>query len=373
MSDPLPLPEPAEQPEFSWKILGILFLKTTALSFVFVAVLLFLTTLIVGVVAERKLTTFQTLTGVSRSELFSLAKEGWRATPRQTDGSITILLLGTDSLETRGDTPPLTDTMLLASINIHSGETTLLSLPRDLWSSAYQTKINALYAYGFEKTPTEPTRFVTDTIAEMTQLPINYTVVLSMEDVATIIDAIGGVRVDIPTSFTDAEFPKSDVDVTTETDPEVLYKTVSFARGQELMNGSRALEYMRSRHSQDENGSDGSRALRQQLVLQSMLSSLLTTKTMTNPETLAQLFTYYQDHLAEYLPMTDGIAIARLLRDADDDLSFESTSLSIFPDDSSGVIFHPPTTQTEGVWIYEVRDTQTFRQEIARLLGNTAE
>ena len=94
---------------------------------------------------------------------------------------------------------------------------------------------------------------------------------------------------------------------------------------------------------------------------------------MTNPETLAQLFTYYQDHLAEYLPMTDGIAIARLLRDADDDLSFESTSLSIFPDDSSGVIFHPPTTQTEGVWIYEVRDTQTFRQEIARLLGNTAE
>src|SRR5690606_21282449 len=64
------------------------------------------------------------------------------------DGRVNILILGKGGTEQR-DGPELTDTIILASIDPLAKESTLLSIPRDLWvksPTGYSSKINEVYA-----------------------------------------------------------------------------------------------------------------------------------------------------------------------------------------------------------------------------------
>ena len=131
-----------------------------------------------------KLNQFANSAGTSVSELHSLVVNGVEATPENSDGYKTILLLGLDTVANKPNDPQLTDTMLLVSININNGEINTLSLPRDLWSSAYKTRINALYEYGKERYPDKPEQFPEEVIEEMTGIDITHTMTLSLENVA---------------------------------------------------------------------------------------------------------------------------------------------------------------------------------------------
>lgn len=357
----------ATQPS-PWKTFGLLFIKTTLLSFVFVFIFLLITLLAVLAGVHLRLSAFEKAANISRSELLTAVQTGLQQEPNQTENRVNILILGLDTLANRGSVEPLTDTMVIVSLHIDTGEVHLLSLPRDLWSDEYKTKINALYSYGDERYPEKPEQFPREVLEKQLGLPLHYTVLISIDTLSKLIDALGGVTVDVPTAFTDTEFPRSDVDVTVEQDPAKLYKTVSFDKGSQEMSGEKALEYIRSRHSEGQEGTDISRSMRQQLVIKAIAAKLLTRETLTSPEKAAELYTLYQTNFAEQLPLPTLVSIAKKLYPVRESITLYSESLTIYPEDPNGLLVHPPERQYQNQWVYIMRDSTTFKAAVLKML-----
>ncbi|PIY79877.1 MAG: hypothetical protein COY81_00095 [Candidatus Pacebacteria bacterium CG_4_10_14_0_8_um_filter_43_12] len=346
-----------------------LFLKATGLSLLFALVLLLITGLIFGLVLSQKLSQFLTITGLSFSQAKSIVTKGITQDPKQTDGKTIILILGLDRVLNKQLAQPLTDTIILASIDYSSGTVRLLSLPRDLWSPEYQTKINALYAYGQDRYPNQPERFSSEVISQMTGAPIDYTVVFSLQSISQLVQMLGGLQVTVPTSFVDSEFPREDIDLSTAISQAELYQRVEFKQGTELLSPERVTQYIRSRHSQGETGTDLDRAARQQLVLSSLVRALLTKQVLFDPNQVAQLYLWYQATISPYIPITDLVSIAYALVPVSRSVVFSSQSLGIYPDLPAGTITHPPVKATDNQWTYTIRNQQLFEAEIYDKLG----
>jgi LCP family protein required for cell wall assembly len=347
-----------------------LFLKATLITFALVFLFFILTLGGVSIFAWRKTQQLSQAAGVPFSQLLETFKTGWNTEPQQTNNNVNFLILGTDELENRKNTVELTDTLLIASINLNTGRISLFSLPRDLWHSEYQTKINALYAYGKQRFPTTPERFPKEVIEGMIGIPIHHTIVLKLETVAQLIDDIGGIEIDVKEGFVDTEFPRSDVDIAVEKDPAKLYETVEFKTGVEKMSGERVLKYIRSRHSKSDQGTDDARAQRQQQVIMTLVKKFEDPQFFLDLNRTGKLYQFYIQHFQSALPMTELIGIAKKLLPHRSTIEFLSGSPSIFPDDKNGTIFHPqllPKYQKQ--WVYDVRDPEKFKQEAQHKLG----
>ncbi|MPM92996.1 hypothetical protein SDC9_140132 [bioreactor metagenome] len=204
----------------------------------------------------------------------------------------------------------------------------------------------------------------------MTTVTIDYSFVITIDDLEKIIDIVGGIEIDVPTAFTDKLFPRQGVDIATVHDPALLYETIEFHSGPQLMDGQRALQYMRSRHAEGDEGTDIARSNRQQLVLNSLLKKL---QSELNPEVLGKLYRFYLDHYEKKITLTDLLDLALPLLIKQDqiqipDLKTEHLSLPIYPDDPQGIIFTPDTWKNGGQWIYQVRDQQNFQEYFQKAL-----
>lgn len=337
---------------------------------IFLLIILLVSSLILGFMGYRYLQTFAQTADTTPKEVISTVRSSVEQEniDALADEKVTILLLGLDSLDTRPGSPALTDTILLLTFSPKTGQVATLPLPRDLWSEAYQTKINALYYYGLERNPEAPQNFPTQVISEMTGLTIDYTVPLTLEQVAQIIDLLDGVTINNPAAFTDTEFPNPDVDVTTETDPTVLYQTISFEEGEQQLNSEKALQYIRSRKAEGDEGTDISRSGRQQRVIEAMVAKILQPETLVNPSITGALYAYYINTFAEHLPFTDMVFIAKQALPVRDTIAFDPKSLSIEDENESGVIYHPPVSETNDIWVYAISDENEFRTFVQNAL-----
>ena len=193
--------------------------------------------------------TFEKSAGVN---LTSLVSSVWqkRNDPIFVDRDYkTFLLLGVDQSKNQRDTSLLTDTLILVTVN-KNGTVRMVSLPRDLWVDSLKTKVNALYYYGQQTNPDDGITLLSSVISEITGFPIDYYVLVNMDSVKSVIDAIGGVPVNVERTFEDKLYPR-EVDLSSK-DPSVLYETVRFEKGLQTMDGTTALQFIRSRHSEDE-------------------------------------------------------------------------------------------------------------------------
>jgi anionic cell wall polymer biosynthesis LytR-Cps2A-Psr (LCP) family protein len=348
-----------------------LWLKAILMTLGFFSLFLMITTLVVSWYLWQQWQVFAQVSGVTFTELKQTVETGWDQPITQTDGYKNVLLLGVDALETRAGSPALTDTMIIASLNLDNGTINTLPLPRDIWSDEYQTKINALLYYGQEQNPDQPDAFPSQVLAEMTGLTLHHTLVISLDTLAELIDTVGGIEVDVQQSFTDPQFPNPEVDVTTETDPAKLYQPVTFEAGPQQMNGQRALMFIRSRYSdnQDE-GTDLARSRRQQQVITALAEKMTDTATLTNPATLGLLYRFYQDSFADQIPLTELVAVGRQLYPVRANINFQSNSLTVIEDDQPGVIEHPLVTPNryQAQWVYIIPDLAAFQTEVKQML-----
>lgn len=344
-------------------------LLASGLTVLVTLILMFFSVLVVSGWAVSQLRQFSQAANLSVDELVATAYAGWTTTPAQTNGRQNILILGLDSLATRGDAPALTDTIILVSLDMSTGHMNSLSFPRDLWLPEYQTRINALYYYGQERFPTKPHQFPQQVMSDWIQVPIHHTVILTLEEVAALVDLVDGVTVDVPVAFSDDQFPRTDVDVTLERDPAKLYTTVSFEAGTQTMTGARALEYIRSRKSEGETGGDGARVNRQQQIITALLHKATDPANFTDPTKAGQLVAFYQAHFAQYYPLTEAIGLIRQLWPTRNNIDFVGHSFSIYPEDPQGALVHPPEQKYYGQWLYIIRDQDVFFQEIKTALN----
>lgn len=167
---------------------------------------------------------------------------------------INILILGRAGAG--NDAPYLTDSIMLANINMASPAINLISIPRDLLvtdPNGSEMKINALY----EDDNLNPD-WVENKVKEITGITPNYYFVIDLNALKTIIDDMGGVKVDVPQALYDPAYPG----------PNDSYTTYSISAGWHNLTGSDALEYIRTRH---ENGGDLARMKRQRQLIEAIL------------------------------------------------------------------------------------------------------
>ncbi|WP_124057649.1 LCP family protein [Vaginisenegalia massiliensis] len=160
----------------------------------------------------------------------------------------TVLLLGIDTGELGRVEQGRSDTIVIATVNPNTNRTTLTSIPRDTYTEiaghGTTEKINAAYAYG-------GTSMAVNTIQELIDVPIDYTVCVNMQGFEQIVDAVGGITVIPPESFTQDQY--------------------SFVAGQETrMDGPMALAYSRNRY---DTGGDYGRQERQRELIKAILKS----------------------------------------------------------------------------------------------------
>jgi LCP family protein required for cell wall assembly len=339
-------------------------IKTTFLTFSVSIIFSLLTVLAASYWIWGQVNVFTNAAGTTPTQMYQLAKTGWNKPVIQTGGHKNVLLLGVDKVANREGHPVLTDTMILLSLNTNSGEISAVSLPRDLWSADYQTKINALYSYGDNYYPGEPHLFTQEVMMDMTQVPIHHTLVLSLEQVARVVDLVGGIEVDVLTGFTDDQFPRSDVDIAVVSDPALLYETVAFETGFQSMDSQTALKFIRSRYSNSDEGNDQARSARQQLVITSLISKVTSEEVLTNPKLVGELYAFYTQNYSTSIEPTEIIAILKLYLSQNWNIAFNSQPLAIYPEDKTGVIFHPPPESTQNLWVYQARDDQDFANAV---------
>lgn len=230
----------------------------------------------------------------------------------------TVLLMGKAGAGHEGG--GLTDTMLVARILDETKQILLLSIPRDLWV-ALQQGANVTYGKINSAYPLGRGQLAVALVSQVTGLNIDNYIALDFSGFEQAIDIVGGVDINVPSSFTDPEYPiagRESLDCATYTGASSIalpsadglapqeYQTISIAdlitrdgfdtaslsglpkqypcryellhfdAGLQHMNGTLALKYVRSRHSPT-SGSDFARTQRQRQVIDAVVSKLFTT------------------------------------------------------------------------------------------------
>ncbi len=224
---------------------------------------------------------------------------------------INILILGQGG--PGHDGPYLTDTIIIASIKPSTQQVAMVSIPRDLVVNipGYGfRKINNANAFAEAKnsgTGPEATRQV---IQKSFDIPIHYYVRLDFAAFEEVVDKVGGIIVNVDQSFTDFEYP---IEGREDAIPiSSRYKILKFTSGIQHMNGHTALEYARSRHGNNNEGSDYARSRRQQKVLLALKEKLLSFQTLANPGTLTEILTMVDSHVLTNLSIADMIAFGTM-------------------------------------------------------------
>jgi polyisoprenyl-teichoic acid--peptidoglycan teichoic acid transferase len=193
-----------------------------------------------------------------------------------TDGRTNILLLGTGGDGHEGG--DLTDSMILVSVDNKKHVMTLLSIPRDIWSDTLKDKVNSAYHYGEIKNAGGGLPLAKVIVEEITGIPVQYGILFDFSVFSDAVDFVGGIDIHVTSAFTDSMYPiagKEMDECNGDYTYACRYKTITFPSGLTHMNGNRALEYVRSRHAQNEEGSDFARARRQQEVIFAIKKSIL--------------------------------------------------------------------------------------------------
>jgi LCP family protein required for cell wall assembly len=232
----------------------------------------------------------------------------------QWDGKerLNILLIGADEQGGGHNT----DTMITVSIDPQTNQVVMFQLPRDtvdvpvppgpgqrVWGSVYQGKINSFFVAARARSDVFPGSAQTRgynglkaILGNLFGLDIKYYVEVNFDGFKKVVDALGGVTINVQVPVLDNNFPQADG----------RRLRLFVPAGIQHMTGLDALDYARSRKST----SDFERAARQQRVLVSLREQLDIGQTIRNIEPLADAIgqSLRTDIPRELVPQLLGLA-----------------------------------------------------------------
>jgi LCP family protein required for cell wall assembly len=181
----------------------------------------------------------------------------------------------------------LSDVMLLVRFDPETEKMVVLSIPRDtrVEMEGFGTiKINAANVDGG---PSASARLVSQLLGDV---PIDRYVRVNVGGVQKLVDALGGVTVNVPK------------DMKYQDDTQHLY--INLKQGRQHLNGDKTLQLLRYRH--DGNGDIG-RIERQHMVMRALMEQTLTPTTVAR---LPQILSIIQSHLDTNLSVEELVALA---------------------------------------------------------------
>jgi LCP family protein required for cell wall assembly len=186
------------------------------------------------------------------------------------NGRVNVLVLGEG--DPGHDGAGLTDTIMVLSIDTATKRVAQISVPRDL-------RVN-IPGYGYNKINTANADggvpLAEQTVSNTLGIPINYYVLTNFSGLKNLVDAVGGIDVNVKDELVDPEYP-CDYD---------QYKVcgLDIETGEQHMNGTLALQYARCRKGTC--GNDFGRAARQQEVLDLVRDKVVQPGVVLNPTKL---------------------------------------------------------------------------------------
>lgn len=174
-----------------------------------------------------------------------------------------LLVLGLDARPDE-NYPTRTDSIVLVGVQPRGLRVSLLSLPRDLFIDVPgygQQRINTINVLGEQQEIGGGVTLLSQSLAQNFNIQTDRYVRLNFQGFVELVNAVGGVTIDVPKRITDYAYPAADGGTI----------SVTFEPGTEQMDGERALIYARTRHAD----SDYQRAERQQQVISAVAGKLL--------------------------------------------------------------------------------------------------
>ena len=275
----------------------------------------------------------------------------------KTDGSrINILLLGTGGGSHEG--PNLTDTMIFISLNTEKKTALFVSVPRDIWIDSLQKRINEAYAIGQEKKPEEKGGLLLAkaVVSEILGQPIQYSLRLDFSGFEKIVDLLGGVTINVESSFTDNLYPiegkENDDCGGNDPDYKCRYETLTFTKGEQIMDGKTALKFVRSRHAEGGEGSDFARSKRQQKLIFALKDKILQKETLLDTRKLEKLQKTLGDSIDTDIKnneIDDFVKIALKMKE----VQIQNFILDIGDEVNGriGLLYQPPAYLYTGAWV----------------------
>jgi LCP family protein required for cell wall assembly len=266
---------------------------------------------------------------------------------------INFLLMGVGG--TGHDGPQLADTMMFGSFKPSTAELGLLSIPRDLYVAipGYNSgKINHANAYGEMGGKGQGLKLSAEVVGDVMAQPIDYTIRVDFDGFTKLIDQLGGVDIYVDHSFDDYQFP--------EYEGSPTYKTLHFTEGNMHMDSEMALDYARSRHGNNGEGTDYARAARQQKILMAVKDKALSLGVLLNPIKLTKLFNTVSSNITTDLSIWEMIRLAKYVPNIDT----KAIVMQVL-DTAPGSPLYSTTTPTAGFIILPKSDNWSEVQQIA--------
>lgn len=200
-----------------------------------------------------------------------------------------MLLLGTDGRP--GETSYRADTIILARIDPTEQHVTLISIPRDtrITYKGETMKINAAHTE-------EGAAGMVEAVNELCGIEISHYAEISFDGLVQLVDALGGVEVNVPDEIDD---PKA-ADFTIEP-------------GLQTLNGEQALAFCRSRAFAD---GDYTRMRHQRIFVAALANTILN---KTDATQLPGIIDAMADMVATDLSLPDILSLANAMRGMDTD------------------------------------------------------
>ncbi len=177
--------------------------------------------------------------------------------------AMNVLLLGLDARAGEGFVTR-TDSIIIMGVQPAKLDVSLLSIPRDLFvdTPGYGLqRINTINVLGEQDQAGSGARLAAQAIAQSFGIPLDRYIRINFDGFIAVVDALGGIDVEVPSLLIDYAYPTDDFGTT----------TIQFEPGWQRMNGERALAYARTRHADD----DYRRAARQQQVMVALTQALV--------------------------------------------------------------------------------------------------
>ena len=277
--------------------------------------------------------------GVTQEALDALEPaEGVEATKTAlADKPFYMLLMGVDMSDWRRDDPAYagdqwgrSDSMILARVDPVNKKVALISIHRDTMVNLGeygQQKINAAYEfYG-------PAGAI-QAVSTMAGVPISHYATIDFDGFEALVNALGGVEVNVPMEINDDVLP------------------CHIDAGWQVLDGEKALDLCRSRHSYDDVADDGDvmRAANQRMVIGAIAKKILSSDLMTIANSVQTLSKY----VTTDLEISDIVGLAQLYKDMDPAADLYTAM--------------EPTTSAyiNDVW-YEYLDEPAWKEMIARM------
>ncbi len=202
---------------------------------------------------------------------------------------LNILAVGTDTAESKGRA----DTILVLSISPKTKDTVLFSIPRDMRvmiPDKGMEKINHAFAYG-------GIELLERTVEDFMGLSIHYYGVIDFEGFQYLIDALGGVSINVEKDMYYVD--------------QAGALKINLHSGEQVLDGKKALEYVRFRF--DKLGDLG-RIERQQKLINAVIDKVMNFNSMIK---IPNIVSTLREYLDTNMNANEMVSLARLMKDID--------------------------------------------------------